>query len=210
MRNLAISPIVDNMIRMGLMLALFAMVGTGILALTHRATASRIAANERNAMLERLNQLLPIGSYDNVLLEDTVQVSHPSLLGSPQPMMVYRGRLQGQPVGAVLTAIAPDGYSGAIRLLVGIRPDGSLLGVRVTAHQETPGLGDLIDVQRSGWILGFTDKSLDNPPSAKWAVKKDGGVFDQFTGATISPRAVVKAVHQALQFYRDHPSEIWQ
>lgn len=203
-------PIVQNMARMGLTLALFAIVGTALLALTFAATESRIAANERAAMLERLNQLLPAGSYDNALLEDRIAITHPTLLGTAEPVMVYRGRLAGQPVGAVIAAVAPDGYSGSIQLLVGIRPDGSLLGARVTAHRETPGLGDWIEARRSDWILGFAGKSLDNPPEAKWAVKKDGGEFDQFTGATISPRAVVRAVANTLRYYRDHSSEVWQ
>ena len=114
---------------------------------------------------------------------------------------VYRARLQGQPVALVMTATAPDGYSGSIRLLVGIRADDTLSGVRVVAHRETPGLGDAIDEQRSDWIFGFDGKSLSDPEPARWAVKKDGGDFDQLTGATITPRAIVKAVKRSLRYY---------
>jgi electron transport complex protein RnfG len=122
---------------------------------------------------------------------------------------VYRARLHGEPVALVIAAVAPDGYSGTIRLLVGINVDGSLSGVRVVAHRETPGLGDAIEEERSDWILGFTGKSLQNPPLQKWAVKKDGGAFDQLTGATITPRAVVKAVRQALLYYRDQKDALF-
>jgi len=117
--------------------------------------------------------------------------------------------MQGEPVALVIEALAPDGYSGTIRLLVGINIDGSLGGVRVVAHRETPGLGDAIEEERSDWILGFTGKSLQDPPLQKWAVKKDGGAFDQLTGATITPRAVVKAVRQALLYYRDQKDALF-
>ena len=108
------------------------------------------------------------------------------------------------PVAVVLALIAPDGYGGPIKLLVGINADGSLAGVRVVNHHETPGLGDAIDTRRSNWILGFTGRSLGDPSPAQWAVRKDGGVFDQFTGATITPRAVVKAVKRALVYFEAH------
>ncbi len=101
-----------------------------------------------------------------------------------------------------MSAVAPDGYSGNIRLLVGVQADDTLSGVRVVAHRETPGLGDAIDEQRSDWVYGFDGKSLGNPPLAKWAVRKDGGHFDQLTGATITPRAIVRAVRRTLLYYR--------
>jgi electron transport complex protein RnfG len=107
-------------------------------------------------------------------------------------------------VALVIAAVAPDGYSGSIRLLVGINRDGSLAGVRTLAHRETPGLGDRIEAQRDDWILGFAGKSLDRPALQAWRVKRDGGVFDQFTGATITPRAVVRAVKNSLIYYRDN------
>jgi len=183
-------------------LLLFAVIGTAMVAATYEGTRDRIAANERETLLRKLNQLIPPGSYDNELLDDSIELPAGEL--ADRPLRVYRARLQGQPVAVVMNTIAPDGYSGSIHLLVGINHDGTVAGVRVVAHRETPGLGDGIDEERSDWIYGFNGRSLDDPTYARWAVRKDGGVFDQFTGATISPRAVVKAVHAALLYYRAH------
>jgi electron transport complex protein RnfG len=190
-------------------LLLFALIGTAMVAYTYDSTREQIAANERATLLRKLHRLIPPESHDNALLQDTLQVQNRTLLGTADPVTIYRARMQGKPVAVVIAAVAPDGYSGTIRLLVGINVDGSLGGVRVIAHRETPGLGDAIEEERSDWILGFTGKSLQNPPLDKWAVKKDGGAFDQLTGATITPRAVVKAVRQALLYYRDHKNALF-
>jgi electron transport complex protein RnfG len=190
-------------------LLLFALVGTAMVAYTYDNTRGKIAANERATLLRKLHRLIPPESHDNALLQDTLQVQNQTLLGTAEPVTVYRARKHGEPVAVVISAVAPDGYSGTIRLLVGINLDGSLSGVRVVAHRETPGLGDAIEEDRSDWILGFTGKSLQNPPLQKWAVKKDGGAFDQLTGATITPRAVVKAVRQTLLYYRDHKDALF-
>ncbi len=190
-------------------LLLFALVGTAMVAYTYDSTRERIAENERATLLRKLHRLIPPESHDNVLLQDTLQVQNQTLLGSAKPVTVYRARMQGEPVALVIEALAPDGYSGTIRLLVGINIDGSLGGVRVVSHRETPGLGDAIEEERSDWILGFTGKSLQEPALQKWAVKKDGGAFDQLTGATITPRAVVKAVRQALLYYRDQKEALF-
>lgn len=190
-------------------LLLFALVGTALVAFTYEHTHERIAANERATLQRKLNRLIPPQSYDNTLLEDTLQVRDPAVLGTEKPVTVYRARQGGTPVGLVMATTAPDGYSGSIRLLVGINLDGTLNGVRVVAHRETPGLGDAIDEDRSDWIRIFDGKSLDNPPQARWAVRKDGGDFDQLTGATVTPRAVVKAVRQALLYYREHQQALF-
>jgi electron transport complex protein RnfG len=123
---------------------------------------------------------------------------------------VYRARKYGWPVAVVLAPVAPDGYNGTIRLLVAIKMDGTLAGVRVIQHRETPGLGDAIEAERSDWILGFDGKSLNDPVQEKWKVKRDGGDFDQFTGATITPRAVVKAVNKALLYFRLHGHSLFE
>ena len=187
-----------------IILLLFAIVGTALVAYTFDNTRERIAANERAVLLRKLHNLISPEQHDNILLEDTLTVTDKSLLGSSDPVTVYRARKAGQPVALVIAPIAPDGYSGAIKLLVGINVDGTLSGVRVVGHRETPGLGDAIEESRSDWIHQFDKRSLENPPLARWAVKKDGGDFDQLTGATISPRAVVGAVRQALLYYREH------
>jgi electron transport complex protein RnfG len=185
-------------------LLLFAVIGTLLVALTFESTREQIAVNEREALLRKLNILVPPERYDNALFEDSIQVIDDHLLGTVEPVTVYRARRDGEPVALVITPVAPDGYSGTIRLLVGINRNGNLAGVRILAHRETPGLGDRIEAQRSDWLLGFDGKSLHNPPMESWQVRRDGGAFDQFTGATITPRAVVKAVRNSLIYYRDN------
>ncbi len=185
-------------------LAVFAAVGVGLVALTEDATRDRIEANERAFLLRTLNDVLPPDRYDNDLFNDTIQVSDTELLGTREPATVYRAYRDGRPEAVILTPVAPDGYSGVIRLLVGIDAEGRVTGVRATAHRETPGLGDAIEAERSGWILKFEGRSLGDPPLARWAVRRDGGEFDQFTGATVTPRAVVKAVRNALVYFAAH------
>jgi electron transport complex protein RnfG len=192
-----------------IILLLFALIGTAMVAYTFDSTREQISANERATLLRKLHRLIPPEQYDNILLEDSVPVINEALLGTDRPVMVYRARKAGRPVALVIAVVAPDGYSGSIRLLVGINVDSTLSGVRVVAHRETPGLGDAIDEARSDWIHIFDGKSLDNPAPEQWRVRKDGGSFDQLTGATITPRAVVKAVRQALLYYRQHQEALF-
>lgn len=198
-----------HMGRTGAVLALFAVVGTGLVAFTYLRTKPPIEASQRQAFLESIDAILPHALYDNALYSDVVRVSSPELLGSDELVPVYRARKNGRPAAVVLAPIAPDGYSGKIHLLMAIAHDGTVLGVRVTNHKETPGLGDPIEIERSPWITGFNGKTLDNPSASGWNVRKDGGVFDQFAGATITPRAVVKAVHNALKYYATHRDELF-
>lgn len=189
-------------------LAIFAVVTAGAIAVTQVMTADRIAYNIKAAEARALNQILPASSYDNDLLNDTIDVDsrfNQQLLGPlADNALIYRARKNGLVSAVILPAVAPDGYTTNIDLIVGINRDGSLAGVRVVAHRETPGLGDKIDTRKSDWVLSFANKSLNNPMSEQWAVKKDGGDFDQFTGATITPRAVVRAVKRALMFFDMH------
>jgi electron transport complex protein RnfG len=193
----------------GLFLFLFAIVGTAFVAFTYEETAERIADNERAALLRRLREIIPPEMHDNDLFHDTIKVHDRALLGTDEPVTVYRVRKGGRPIAVVLTAVAPDGYSGTIKLLIGILFDGTVVGVRVVAHHETPGLGDAIEVERSDWIIRFSGRSLGNPAPERWKVKRDGGVFDQFTGATITPRAVVNAVRLALVYFSRHQVELF-
>ena len=193
-----------------IILLMFAVIGTTLVAFMYDSTRDQIAANERATLLRKLHRLIAPEQHDNVLLEDVLAVRDVTLLGTDEPVTVYRARKDGKPVSLVIETIAPDGYSGTIRLLVGINIDGSLSGVRVVGHRETPGLGDAIDETRSDWIHVFDGKSLDNPEAAGWAVRKDGGSFDQLTGATITPRAVVKAVRNALLYYRQHQETLFE
>lgn len=198
-----------TMIRAASMLTLFAVLGGGLVALSFQVTHEQIKKNERMTLLRSLNDIVPHQDYDNDLLTDTREVNNLTLLGTAEPVIIYRARHHGQPVAAIFTAVAPDGYNGMIRLLVGIRSDGTIAGVRVVSHQETPGLGDIINLRRSSWILGFNGHSLSNPKEENWKVKRDGGVFDHQTGATITPRAVVKAVKNTLLFYQQFREEVF-
>ncbi len=192
-----------------LILTGFSVVGAGLVAVTYNGTKDIIAEAQRTALETSLNQLVPADRYDNRVVEDSIEIFAPEWLGTDQPVTVYRARKNGQPVALFATPYAPDGYGGPIQLLIGIYADGTLAGVRVLAHKETPGLGDAIDEKRSPWILAFTGKSLKNPPLDRWKVKRDGGVFDQFTGATVTPRAVVKATRQFLEYAQTHQEALF-
>ena len=192
-----------------LILTGFAVVGTGLVVVTYTGTRDIIAEAQRQALEANLNQLVPADRYDNRITEDAIEVAAPEWLGTDQPVTVYRARKDGQPVALFAAPYAPDGYSGPIQLLIGVYADGALAGVRVLAHKETPGLGDSIEERRSPWILAFTGKSLGNPDPARWKVKKDGGAFDQFTGATITPRAVVKATRKFLEYVQTHQAQLF-
>ena len=187
----------------------FTVIGTAILALTYLQTKDRIAQSEQEEKLKLIQQLIPASSFDNNIVADTQSLSADPLLGTRASSLAYRARLKNQPVGVVLEAIAPDGYSGRISLIIAIKTDGTLGGVRVVEHKETPGLGDYIDLAKSAWISGFDGKALVAQHDADWQVKKDGGQFDYMAGATITPRAVVKATHHALQYFAAHRNELF-
>ncbi|MFM8442107.1 MAG: electron transport complex subunit RsxG [Methylococcus sp.] len=189
-------------------LGLYALVALGLVTLLHALSADRIRANQRANLLHTLAELLPANSFDNELPEDMIRLQD-DRLGRSEPLAIYRARRQGQPVAAILTTMAPDGYSGNITLLVAIRYDAVLSGVRVLEHHETPGLGDRLETSKSHWLLGFAGHSLDDPPEARWEVRRDGGAFDQFTGATVTPRAVVHAVRESLRVFRDRREELF-
>ncbi len=195
-----LSPLSRNVIVSALVLGGFAIISTSLLSLTNIATRDAIAQSEKNALLKNLQQILPPERFDNELFSDRIKVRN-SLLGTSLPVDVYRAKLAGEDAAVIIASQAPNGYNGKILLLVGINADGSLAGVRVSSHRETPGLGDEIDIAKSDWILDFNGKSIGDPTSEKWLVKKDGGVFDQFTGATITPRAVVNTVHNTLKYF---------
>jgi electron transport complex protein RnfG len=204
-----VNALLTTMVRSALLLAAFAAAGGLQVALTHAATRERIAEAERQALLRDLHAVVSPDTHDNDLAVDVTEVRDPARLGTAAPIPVYRARRGGEPVAVVLTPVAPDGYSGSIHLMVGIARDGRLTGVRVLSHRETPGLGDDIEARRSGWILAFAGRSLGDPKREHWKVKRDGGVFDQFTGATITPRAVVKAVRNALELYAERGAELF-
>jgi electron transport complex protein RnfG len=184
-------------------LTIFAVIGTTIVSSTDWLTRDRIKANEIAARLKQINEILPQQLYDNDLLQDTLTLP-PGAITDRYPVTVYRAQSAGKYVAVIMQTTAPSGYSGPIKLLIGILSDGTLSGVRVLKHKETPGLGDKIELRKNKWILSFNGKSLQNPEKDSWKVKKDGGEFDQFTGATISPRAVTQAVRDSLIYFEAH------
>lgn len=206
--TVALPEISRSMLKNSLVLGLFAIATVGLVALLQQATAERIATAERESQVRALSEILPRSSYDNNLLDNSIEL-HDPLLGNKSPQAAYIALKDGNPSAIILRATAPDGYSGAIQLLIGIQADGRLAGVRVLNHRETPGLGDKIELTKSAWIRSFEGKSLAAPNSDGWAVKRDRGEFDQFAGATITPRAVVKAVHKALQYFDAHKQQLF-
>jgi len=193
--------IFKHAIKTAITLVAFAFVGTAMLAYVFNITRAPIEASEKEARLALFKEILPESTYNNDLLKDTVEIAPNEQLGNRQPTVANIAKLNNKTAGVILEAIAHDGYSGDIKLLIAIRADGSISGVRVLAHKETPGLGDYIEVARGNWIKLFNDESVNKTPATQWQVKKDGGKFDYMVGATITPRAVVKAVFKALQFY---------
>ena len=194
----------------GAFLWLFAVVGTTLVAVTEFSTADAIVENERRVLLRNLLALLPADRLDNDIASDTLELPPSPLLGTETHSTAYRARLQCEPVAVIFNSVAPNGYSGRINLLVGVYVDGGVAGVRVIKHAETPGLGDGIEIRKSPWIKSFDGKSLDNPDAAGWRVKRDGGEFDQLTGATITPRAIVAAVRNTLLYYRQNADMIFE
>ncbi|OGT13606.1 MAG: electron transporter RnfG [Gallionellales bacterium RIFOXYB12_FULL_54_9] len=187
----------------------FALLGTAILAITYNQTRERIAQSVEAEKLKLISQIVPQSLFDNDIIKDTLSIKPDALLGTDDFTVAYRARLQNHPSVLVMEAVAPDGYSGKIGLLVAIRENGELAGVRVVTHKETPGLGDYIEIARSNWITGFNGTSLAKYQDLDWKVKKDGGQFDYMAGATITPRAVVRAVHKILQYYAAHRADLF-
>lgn len=203
------SPARSPLLKSAAALGLVAILGTSLLAGVHGLTAARIADQERKMVLKQLGQIVPPDRYDNAMHEDYFTFRDERHFPRGQEVTAYRARNGGRPVAVLLRFDAVDGYNGPIRLLVGIEEGGRLAGVRVTSHRETPGLGDGIDAAKSDWILQFDGRSLSDPEPPGWAVERDGGEFDQFTGATITPRAVVEAVQRALEYHALHGRDLF-
>ncbi|MDH5425946.1 MAG: electron transport complex subunit RsxG [Gammaproteobacteria bacterium] len=191
-----------------IILTLFAVIGGGLVSFTEQNTAAQIQANEKIALQLSLNTILPADQYDNDLTASVLSLPAHELLGTKKASNLYIARSQNKARAFIFNAIAPNGYNGKIYLLIGVYTDGSIAGVRVVKHQETPGLGDSIEEKRSDWILGFDQQSLNSLNDSQWKVKRDGGQFDQFTGATITPRAVVNAVHHCLLYFKQHQADL--
>ena len=202
-------------VRTAIILFVFVVLFTGFLAAAYVITRPTIVATEAREKMKLVTEVLPAARYDNDLLKDTLQLPATPELGNDQPTTVYRARQKGQPAALVLEATAPDGYSGKIRMIMAVLADGSVSGVRVLSHKETPGLGDYIEVRKDKnrarpWITQFEGASLAGVPDAEWRVKKDGGRFDAYAGATVTPRAIVKAVNKALKYVEQHRGQLYR
>ena len=186
-----------------IVLAIFALITAIILASTDSLTRDKIAESERQAAQRKLLEIIPIERHDNDLLMDVQPIPQRfwAKLGLKKVGDIHIARRDGMPVAAIIPAITPDGYSGNIAMIIGINFDDTIAGVRVTEHRETPGLGDKVDLKKSDWILDFNGKSLVNPEASAWDVKKNGGAYDQFTGATITPRAVINQIVATLEYF---------
>lgn len=187
-----------------LLLGLFALITATLLSVTYLGTEQPIADAKREVAKRALLEIVPLDRHTNNLLVDTVAIRAESwpMLGIEEGVANI-ARQGDEPVAVILPSVAGDGYNGDIQMIIGINIDGTVAGVRVISHRETPGLGDKVDLSKNDWILDFNGKSLSNPPPDRWKVKKDGGNFDQFTGATITPRAVVNQVFKTLQYFKE-------
>jgi electron transport complex protein RnfG len=189
-------------------LAGFALIASVLLGVTNCSTEGTIQRRLDEDLKKSLEEVVPAALYDNDMLQDTLSIPSAEYNIGANETTVYIARKSGQVSAVCFKFTAPDGYSGAINMIMGIDRDGNILGVRVLSHKETPGLGDKIEVAKSDWILNFAGRSLDNLAPAKWAVKKDGGEFDQFAGATITPRKSVQAIHRGLQLFKAHQDQL--
>lgn len=190
-------------------LVVFALTFTLLMTFVYQVTKEPIAESQAAARIALFQQVIAHDKYDNDILKDTVSIAPSTLLGNTTASTASIARMGNQPVAVILEAIAHDGYSGQIKLLVAINLDGTISGVRVLNHTETPGLGDYIDITKSKWIKLFDGESLNKTSASNWAVKKDGGVFDYMAGATITPRAVIKAVQKTLQYFDENKTMLF-
>jgi electron transport complex protein RnfG len=189
--------------------AAIAILGCAVLFAIWSQTGPGIDANAQRYKMRHLDRLIDPDTYTNSPGTDVVVVRDPDLLGGPSPRRVFRAYRDGTPVALAIETVAPAGYSGPIRLLVAIKAGGEVAGVEVISHRETVNLGDQIERRNSDWLTQFPGRRLDATDQARWAVRRDGGDFDQFTGATVTPRAVVEAVRDALIYFETHQDELF-
>lgn len=201
-------------VRTAIILFIFVVLFTGLLAAVYQWTQPAIEASLSAEKMKFINEVLPAGSYDNELLKDTYPLPPTPELGTKTPSTVYLARSKGAPAALVLESVAPDGYAGEIRLVLGVTMEGKVTGVRVVQHKETPGLGDYIDPKKdknktSPWISQFDGLQSARMTDQEWKVQKDGGHFAYRTGATVTPRAIVSAIHKATDYAMAHKDELF-
>ena len=189
-------------------LALFAIACTAAVGLVHLLTKDRIELQAQQQLIKQLNETIDENSHDNEMFRDCI-IAPSDTKSDLLTDVIYRARMNNRPVAAAIKTIAPGGYNGNIELLIAVNTDGSVSGVRTLLHKETPGLGDKVELKKSDWITKFSDKKVLEKNDSRWAVVKDGGMFDQFTGATITPRAVVKTVKKTVDYFKANQDAIF-
>jgi electron transport complex protein RnfG len=188
---------------------IFSLLASTALSISYFVTKTPIEESDARAKRIFLNQVIPSNLYDNNLVKDTISVEPNPLIGNKKNIDIYRAKKNNQVIAVIIETIAPDGYSGEIKTLVGIDQEDKILGVRVITHKETPGLGDYIEIEKSQWIKNFDLRSLDKMTEKEWAVKKDGGDFDYVSGATITPRAVIKSTYKSLLYAKENKKRLF-
>ena len=191
-----------TVLKSGALMLVFTLICVFFVSLAEQTTKEKIAFNEEQLLIKRLNEI--VANYDNDIVSDQFEQGV-ELHGIEQIIRVFPAKKNGEVFAHLIEHTYPNGYNGNIRLLTGMDTQGELLGVRVIGHKETPGLGDKIETRKSDWIKGFSGLSLTNLDKSLWKVKRDGGSFDQFTGATITPRAIVSAAYQILEYFEKRP-----
>ena len=210
MSAMDVAPVSDQgVIKTGVTLALIAAICTALVAATYQATHERIAANEKALLEQSLQPALSGVFYDSGVSESRLVLQPPHELPGNDAAVIYRVFAEGEPVAALFAVTARDGFSGPIRVLVGVEYDGTVTGIRILQHRETPGLGDKIETTRSDWVFQFDGRSINDPPVAGWAIREDGGEFDQLTGASITPRAIIKATRETLLYFGANRDEVF-
>jgi electron transport complex protein RnfG len=203
-------PIIKNMLRAAAWLTLFVMIGISLLLITKHFTQENIDKAEQAAIKKTFDEVMPNVTYSNQPYLDTKIVVDKATFNTKEPITFYRVRNNNKPVGLIVKTLAPDGYNGKIHIIMAVTPEGKITGVRIISHKETPGLGDKIELKKSNWILQFDGKYLTPDNLKSWKVKKDGGKFDQFTGATITPRAIVKAIKTTLDYINKQGDSLYE
>ncbi len=198
----------QSIIKNGSLLGLFALCCTAVVAVVNYATADRIKQQQNLELMRTLHQIIPDELHDNDLIKSCILIHNQAALGVDKPLPAYIATQAGKPMAIAMETVAPNGYNGEIHLIIAIDTEGKVLGVRTLSHNETPGLGDKIDLRKSDWVMSFNQQQMRDGNDPRWAVKKDGGDFDQFTGATITPRAYVGAIKRTLRLFNENPSEL--
>jgi electron transport complex protein RnfG len=199
----------SSILKTGLTLAVIGAICTSLVAATYQSTKDRIAANDKALLEQSLAPALSGVFYDSGVTESRLVLQPPHDLPGNDPAVIYRVFAADEPVAALFAVTARDGFSGPIRVLVGLEYDGTVTGVRILQHRETPGLGDKIEPTRSDWVFQFDGRSLGDPAAERWAIRGDGGEFDQLTGASITPRAIIKAIRDTLLYFDANRDEIF-